>query len=153
MFKRKSTTSPKTYNLRPEDWRRVDSKSDSKGISKSEIIREAIKLYVIVDESLKEGKKLAFIDKDGGLTKLEVLWNKDMQLDVPREEAMQMVVEGAIAACSHEGDRLVISSKGYENLYKVGKEILEYSNGYSIFGNNEDYDSVVRVIKQFKGSK
>lgn len=65
------TTSPVTYNLRKEERNIVDELAKAKGISKSNVVREAIRLFKVLDDNVKMNKRLAFIDEFENVTKLD----------------------------------------------------------------------------------
>jgi hypothetical protein len=136
-FQKKSTTSPVTFNLRREDRKMVDKLSASKGISKSEVIREATRLYKIVNEQLISKKRLAFISEDGTIERLEVLWNSgnnDEQLDeievatAVMEACINMLSFGAGQGFSAEWAKQHIRDKGPKRLLDDGLDIIEELN-------------------------
>lgn len=128
MINQKSTTSPVTYNLRKEERNKIDEMSAAKGISKSQIIRDAVRLYSIVNENLKSKKRLAFIDDKGNITQLEVLWNEDLSATNAGQLDAAAAVRDAIFKHNLDDNMIgYLKRLSIDDLIKLGRDKSVYN--------------------------
>ncbi len=61
-----------TFNVSAEEMRVLEELSAKKGLSKTAILRQALRLYQAVDARIERGEKLIF-EKEAGNEKAEIL--------------------------------------------------------------------------------
>ena len=61
-----------TLNLKSEEMAALEALCDKKGLSKTALVRQALRLYQVVEKRLDQGSKL-FIEDEGTKEKAEVM--------------------------------------------------------------------------------
>ncbi len=61
-----------TLNLTEQEMRVLDELSAKKGLNKTALLRQALRLYQAVDQRLEQGEKL-FLESDNKLEKTEIV--------------------------------------------------------------------------------
>jgi len=62
-----------TLNLTPQEMDIVEELAEKKALSKTAVIRQAVRLYQLVDARLAQGEKLVFEDEEQKKAELMVL--------------------------------------------------------------------------------